>query len=128
MRKRLAASIVVIGAAFFVAYLSGAIGKHDGGEEIPFDPVVWRQGDRRLRGAMAADLEHSARLVGLKKVEVLDLLGPPSASDTFGFSLSYTVDLGLRTGPWGMGGPWIFKTAVLLDSTSGLVNTVRTLD
>jgi hypothetical protein len=128
MRKRLAASIALIGAAFFVAYLSGVLGKRDQVPERPFDPVAWRQGDRRERGSMTADLERSARLIGRRKGEVLDLLGAPTASDTAGFALSYTVDLGLRTGPWGMGGPWLFHTAVHFDSTSHLVNAVSTRD
>ncbi|MBL8003411.1 MAG: hypothetical protein JNL05_15765 [Flavobacteriales bacterium] len=128
MRKRLAASIVVIGAAFFVAYLSGALGKRDRTADRAFDPLAWRQGDRRTRGAMTADLEHSARLIGLTKGEVLDLLGAPTASDTAGHALAYVVDLGLRTGPWGLGGPWPFQTTVLFDSTSHRVNAVRTRD
>lgn len=128
MRKRLAASIVVIGAAFFVAYLSGALGKRDGIADRAFDPLAWRKGDRRVRGAMTADLERSARLIGLTKGEVLDLLGAPTASDTAGHALSYVVDLGLRTGPWGLGGPWLFQATVLFDSTSHRVNAVRTRD
>jgi hypothetical protein len=128
MRKRLAASIMVIGAAFFVAYLSGALGKRDRTPDRPFDPVAWRNGDRRARGSMAADLEHGARLIGLTKGEVLELLGAPTASDTAGHALAYVVDLGLRTGPWGLGGPWLFQTTVLFDSLSGTVTEVRTND
>lgn len=128
MRKRPAASIALIGAAFFVAYLSGALGKRDQVPDRPFDPVAWRQGDRRERGSMTADLERSARLIGRTKGEVLDILGAPTASDTSGLALSYTVDLGLRTGPWGLGGPWIFQTTVLFDSVSKVVSDVHTRD
>lgn len=128
MRKRLAASIGLIGAAFFVAYLSGALGKRDRLAERPFDAEVWQQGDHRLRGSMTADLEHSGRLIGRTKREVLDLLGEPTASDTAGHALAYVVDLGLRTGPWGLGGAWLFQTTVLFDSLAGTVTAVRTND
>jgi hypothetical protein len=128
MRKSLAAWILGIGAAFFVAYLAGAIGKRDRQGARAFEPMAWQAGDRRVRGAMANDLEHSARLTGLRKAQVLELLGPPDASDTSGHALSYVVDLGLRTGPWGLGGPWLFQTTVLFDTLRGEVSGVRTND
>lgn len=128
MRKSLAALILGVGAAFFIAYLCGTIGKRDRKEDRAFEPVAWQMGDRRVRGAMAADLEHSAHLIGLRKAQVLELLGPPDASDTSGHTLSYVVDLGLRTGPWGMGGPWLFQTTVAFDTISGGVSGVRTGD
>jgi hypothetical protein len=40
MRKSLAAWILGIGAAFFVAYLAGAIGKRDRQEERAFEPMA----------------------------------------------------------------------------------------
>ncbi len=123
-----AAVILVIAAAFFVAYFSGAIGKRDRIGDRTFDPRSWHAGDRRVRGAMVADLERGGHLLGLSKGEALAVLGQPTASDTSGHALAYVVDIGLRVGPWGLGGPWLFHTTVLFDSLSGRVIAVRTND
>lgn len=123
-----AAVILVIAAAFFVAYVSGAVGKRDRMEDRAFDPRAWQAGDRRVRGAMAAELERGGHLLGLTKGEVLAVLGQPTASDTSGLAVAYVVDVGLRVGPWGLGGPWLFQTTVLFDSLSSRAVAVRTND
>jgi hypothetical protein len=77
---------------------------------------------------MVEDLEHRQLLIGATKLEVLELLGPPTASDTAGHALAYTVDIGLRTGTWGLGGTWLFYTTVVFDTLSGTVTEVHTRD
>lgn len=124
---------VIIGAGLLLVtvllvHASTDIGRKDRMPDRPFDPVAWRQGDRRTRGAMAEDLEHGQLLIGSSKREVMELLGPPTASDTAGHALSYVVDLGLRTGPWGLGGTWLFYTTVVFDTLSGAATEVRTRD
>lgn len=77
---------------------------------------------------MVDDLEKRQLLIGATKQEVLAQLGAPDASDTLGFRLAYDVDLGLRTGPWGLGGTWLFNTTVRFDTLSGTACEVRTHD
>lgn len=104
------------------------MGRHDDIPDRGFEATAWRAGDRRVRGAMVEDLEGTRLLIGKSKRQVIDLLGLPDASDTAGQTLGYAVDLGLRTGPWGLGGTWLFFTSVVVDSTSALVTEVRTRD
>jgi hypothetical protein len=116
---------------FFLAVLSAGctgMGRHDDVPERSFDAATWRTGDRRVRGSMVEDIEQQHVLIGNSKRQVMDLLGPPDASDTAGHTLQYAVDLGLRTGPWGLGGTWLFFTTVVIDSTSGQVTELRTRD
>jgi hypothetical protein len=120
-----------IPAFFFLVVLSVGctdMGRHDDVPERAFAADAWRTGDRRMRGAMVHDLEATRLLIGKSKRQAIDLLGMPDASDTVGRSLQYAVDLGLRTGPWGLGGTWLFFTTVVMDSTSSLVTEVRTRD
>ncbi|MCC7503597.1 MAG: hypothetical protein IT229_13775 [Flavobacteriales bacterium] len=104
------------------------IGRNDGLPDRAFDAKAWREGDRRVRGAMVADLEKRQLLIGASKQAVIKLLGAPDASDTLGPRLEYDVDLGLRTGPWGLGGTWLFNTTVRFDTLSGTACEVRTHD
>jgi hypothetical protein len=123
--------IIGAGAVLLVVtglYLSEDIGHTDGIPDRSFDPLAWRMGDRRERGAMVEDLERKQLLIGASKGKVLELLGPPTASDTAGHALAYAVDLGLRTGPWGLGGTWLFQTTVLFDTLTGVAVEVRTND
>lgn len=121
--------VALVGCSVLVAlYLTGRIGKSDRITDRSFDPVEWKRGDRRTRGAMVDDLETRSLLVGKDKPAVIALLGMPDASDTTGRSLDYAVDIGLRTGPWGMGGTWLFYTSVRFDTLSATVVEVYTRD
>ena len=125
------AVIISAGMVLFVIlclHLTESLGRKDAIPDRAFEPVAWRTGDRRVRGAMVEDLEHRQLLIGATKLEVLELLGPPTASDTAGHALAYTVDIGLRTGPWGLGGTWLFCTTVVFDTLSGTVTEVHTRD
>ena len=74
------------------------------------------------------DLEQSGILMGRTKAQVIQLLGMPDASDTTGFDLEYAVDIGLQTGPLGLGGTWLFFTHARIDSVTARVVSVRTSD
>ena len=121
--------LALVGCSVLVAlYITGRIGKSDRMPDRAFDEVEWRHGDRRERGAMVDDLETRSLLIGKDKPAVIALLGMPDASDTAGRSLDYAVDIGLRTGPWGLGGTWLFYTSVCFDTLTGTVVEVRTRD
>lgn len=77
---------------------------------------------------MADALIAERLLLGNDRSAVVALLGMPDASDTTDYSFDYAVDLGRRTGPWGMGGTWLFYTSVCFDTLSGDVIEVRTRD
>ena len=127
--SRTVSIIALVGCLFLVAlYLTGRIGKSDRITDRSFDPVEWKRGDRRTRGAMVDDLENRSLLIGKDKPAVIALLGMPDASDTAGFSLDYAVDVGLRTGPWGLGGTWLFYTSVRFDTLSATAVEVYTRD
>lgn len=121
--------IALVGCLFLVGlYLTGRIGKSDRMPDLAFDEVEWRHGDRRARGAMVDDLETRNLLIGKDKPAVIALLGMPDASDTAGYSLDYAVDVGLRTGPWGLGRTWLFYTSVRFDTLSATAVEVYTRD
>ncbi len=128
MLRRSVLGILLVLVLLGVAQWSTGIGRSDGLADRTFDADIWRAGDRRVRGAMVQDLEARKLLLGMNKDRVIDLLGSPDASDTFGYTLEYAVDLGLRTGPWGLGGTWPFYTTVVFDGAQGEVNEVRTRD
>ncbi len=77
---------------------------------------------------MVRDLEARALLIGLTKSEVIDRLGMPEDRDTLGDHLGYAVDPGLRTGPFGVGGIWVFWMDVRVDSLSARIAEVGTAD
>lgn len=121
--------IALVGCLLLVAlYLTGRIGKSDRIPDRSFDPVEWKIGDRRTRGAMVDDLENRSLLIGKNKTAIIALLGMPDASDTTGFFWDYAVDIGRRTGPWGLGGTWLFYTSVRFDTLSATVVEVYTRD
>lgn len=127
--SRTVSIIALVGCLFLVAlYLTGRIGKSDRITDRSFDPEEWKRGDRRTRGAMVDDLETRNLLIGKDKTAVIALLGMPDASDTTGRSMDYAVDVGLRTGPWGLGGTWLFYTSVLFDTLSATAVEVYTRD
>jgi len=124
---------VIIGTGLLLVlglflYALAGTGRKDPIPDRVFDPMTWRKGDRRARGAMVDDLEKRQLLIGSSKQAVIELLGAPDGSDTLGLALEYVVDLGLRTGPWGLGGTWLFFTTVRFDTLSGRAYDVRTHD
>lgn len=58
-------------------------------------------------------------------MEVLDLLG--DQGDTTG-NFNYQVDIGLRTGPLGLGGVWLFDLNIYFDTLENKVFEVRCND
>lgn len=97
--------------------------KYFKGAAINFDKAKWLSGDRRMRGEMVDKMISDSILIGKSKSDVLKLLGSPTASDTTS-SLVYEVDLGLKTGPSGLGGTWLFFLTVQFDTTTNKVNDV----
>jgi len=99
------------------------IRKYFKGAVINFDKAKWSSGDRRIRGEMVDKMISDSILIGKSKSEVLQLLGSPTASDTTS-PLVYEVDLGLKNGPLGLGGTWLFFMSVQFDTTTNKVNDV----
>jgi hypothetical protein len=114
--------------AVLIGTSSCGLGRRDGIADQAFNAALWKRGDRRVRGSMARDLGTGGSLIGLDKRTVVGVLGMPDGQDTSGYVLEYAVDLGLRTGPFGMGGTWLFHTSVAIDTLTGKVITVRTHD
>ena len=92
-------------------------------EKIEFNREEWLQGDRRTHGKMVHNIIEDSILYGKTKAEVLNLLGNPTASDTIG-SFAYVVDIGLKIGPLGMGGTWLFFMTVQFDTINNKVQDV----
>lgn len=84
-------------------------------DKIEFNNDDWINGDIQTRGRMVDDIIQDSILIGKSKKEVLALLG--SQHDTTG-NFSYKVDIGLRTGPFGLGDIWSFNLNVHFDSTN----------
>lgn len=127
MRRSRGWLIALVSSTLLFASSCGC-GRSDGLPDRSFDAAVWKSGDRRTRGAMVTDLERSGILIGRTKAQVVQLLGMPDAIDTLGHDLEYPVDLGLRTGPFGSGGTWLFITHVRIDSATARAVSVRTSD
>ena len=64
-------------------------------------------------------------LIGKTKKEILEMLG--DQGDTAG-NFSYSVDIGLRTGPFGIGGVWPFELNIHFDSLTNKATEVRCSD
>jgi len=94
-------------------------------EKIKFNQKKWLHGDQRIRGKMVDDIINDSILMGKTKREVLSLLG--DQGDTTG-NFSYAVDLGLKTGPFGLGGAWLFGLNIHFDSLNQKVIEVRCND
>jgi hypothetical protein len=94
-------------------------------EHIPFNREDWINGDWRTRGKMVDHLIRDSLLIGKTSEEVEQLLGE---QDEECESLSFPVDIGLRTGPLGIGGTWLFSLNVIVDTTSCRVIDVRCTD
>ena len=88
---------------------------------IPFDSLQWKNGDRYLRGRMTEELIDDSILIHKTSSEVERLLGKPDITDSIGFT--YLVNNG-NTGPFGLGGPWLFTFVVRLDSKNQQVTEV----
>jgi hypothetical protein len=94
-------------------------------EKIQFNREAWLQGDSRTRGKMVDDIIEDSILIGKSKREVLHLLGDDV--DTSG-NFSYPVDLGLKTGPFGLGGMWPFDLNIHFDTLTNKVFEVTCND
>lgn len=94
-------------------------------EKMKFNPVEWAQGDVRVRRKMVENIIEDSILIGKSKKEVIALLG--DQGDTTG-NFSYAVDIGLKTGPFGLGGMWPFDLNIHFDSLSNKVTEVRCND
>lgn len=94
-------------------------------ERLAFDQQAWLAGDWTLRGRMVDDLIADSLLMGKTKSEVVALLG--DQGDTI-CNFSYPVDIGLKVGPFGIGGTWLFFLNVHFDTLTGKVNDVQCLD
>jgi hypothetical protein len=114
--------LVFVSIIFIV--LSGCAGRNDGLEKLPFNKEEWLKGDRRVRGQMVDNLIADSLLIGKSKSDVVELLGDPTASDTTG-PIVYIVDPGLKTGPRGVGGTWLFYLTVQFDSLTNRVFEVH---
>jgi hypothetical protein len=94
-------------------------------ERLKFNSEEWLQGDIRTRGKMIDNIVEDSILIGKSKSEVLVLLG--DQGDTTG-NLSYPVDIGLTTGPFSLGGIWLFYFNIHFDTLSHKVIEVRCND
>lgn len=95
-------------------------------EQIPFSQNKWIEGDWRTRGKMVDHIIRDSLLIGKTADEAQHMLGGDSNEPCDG--LSYPVDIGLRTGPFGLGGTWLFFLNVYVDSVTCRVTDVRCLD
>ncbi len=100
-------------------------GQNNEDEKMKFNREEWLKGDRRTRGKMVHSIIEDSILIGKSKVEVLNLLG--DQGDTAG-NFSYQVDLGLKTGPLGLGGIWPFDLNIDFDTLKNKVFYVRCND
>jgi hypothetical protein len=87
-------------------------------ERLKFNREQWLHGDIRTRGEMVDNIIEDSLLIGKSKSEVLTLLG--EQGDTNG-NFSYQVDIGLKTGPFGLGGIWPFDLNIHFDTLSSKV-------
>jgi outer membrane protein assembly factor BamE (lipoprotein component of BamABCDE complex) len=92
-------------------------------QPIAFNSNVWLTGDWKVRGNMVDSIINDSILIGQSKTDVLKLLGSPTASDTTN-PFVYVVDTGLKTGPFGLGGTWLFYLTVQYDTLTGKVKDV----
>jgi hypothetical protein len=93
---------------------------------ISFDRELWLAGDWKVRGSMVDQLMDDSLLIGKSRSELCYLLECDS-EDSIG-NLSYPVDIGLKTGPFGLGGIWLFSLNVHFDSLTDKVTEVRCRD
>lgn len=100
-------------------------GQQKGNEKVEFSQEEWLNGDRRTRGRMVDNIIEDSILIGKSKMEVLNLLG--DQGDTTG-NFSYQVDIGLKTGPFGLGGVWLFDLNVHFDTLTNKAFEVRCND
>jgi hypothetical protein len=94
-------------------------------ETIRFNRDQWLSGDIRTRGKMVDRLIKDSLLIGKSKKEIINLLG--EQKDTTG-SFSYQVDIGLNSGPLGLGGKWLFDLNIHFDPSSNKVIAVQCND
>ncbi|MBK8482785.1 MAG: hypothetical protein IPL31_00115 [Saprospiraceae bacterium] len=100
-------------------------GQENQNEKIKFNREEWLHGDWRTRGKMVDNIIEDSTLIGKSKMEVLSLLGEQGdTTDNF----SYQVDIGLKTGPFGLGGVWLFDLNIHFDTLTNIVFEVRCND
>ena len=114
--------LIIILALLFIVL---GCGQEKQNEKVKFSRKEWLQGDRRMRGKMVDNIIEDSILIGKSKMEVLDLLGNPG--DTTG-NFSYQVDIGLKTGPLGLGGVWLFDLNIRFDTLENKVLEVSCRD
>jgi hypothetical protein len=78
------------------------------------------------KGKMVDHLIEDSLLIGKSRSEMCYLIGCDS-EDSIG-NLSYPVDIGLKTGPFGWGGIWLFSLNVHFDSLTDRVVNVACRD
>ena len=91
--------------------------------ETKFNAEKWKAGDWVIKGKMVHNIIDDNLLIGKSRTEVVHMLGG-SEDDSVG-NLSYPVDIGLKTGPLGIGGVWLFELTVQFDSTDQTVVGAR---
>lgn len=94
-------------------------------ESIKFNRDEWLHGDIITRGKMVDNIIEDSILIGKSRSEILNLLG--EQRDTTG-NFSYQVDIGLTTGPFGLGGVWLFNLNIHFDPLTNKVVEVRCND
>ncbi len=94
-------------------------------ESIKFNREEWLNGDIRTRGKMVDHIIKDSVLIGKTKIEILYLLGDQGDTTE---NFSYPVDIGLKTGPLGLGGTWVFEMTILFDTLTNKVFEVRCND
>ena len=94
-------------------------------DKMKFNKEEWIRGDIRTRGRMVNDIIEDSILIGKSKKEIVNLLG--EQGDTTA-NFSYQVDIGLRTGPFGLGGVWPFTLNIHFDTLNSKVIDVKCTD
>jgi hypothetical protein len=74
---------------------------------------------------MVENMIEDSILIGKSKMEVLELLDDQGGTSG---NFSYPVDLGLQTGPFGLGGVWMFDLNIQFDTLTHKVIAVSCND
>lgn len=93
-------------------------------EKTDFNKDKWQAGDWLTKGKMVDNIASESILIGKTKNEVIELLGQPNDSTYTSDRYYWTIDRGLKTGPLGLGGTWLFKLNVNFDTIDYKVNEV----
>ncbi len=93
-------------------------------EKIVFNKEEWQTGNRITKGKMADNIVSDSILIGRSKNNVIELLGQPDNSTDSCNRYYWIIDIGLNTGPLGIGDKWLFQLNVNFDSTHFQVDNV----